>query len=95
VTTAPRPGVRCEARQAPPRADTLAALAAFSGSSAPLELESGVALLASLAARDLAPAVLAEVAIHSRDAGVAIGLGVLAVGTHTLVVGPASAAGPG
>jgi hypothetical protein len=62
---------------------------------APLELDSGVALLASLAARDLAPAVRAEVAVHRRDASVAFGLGVLAVGTHSLVVGPASTAGPG
>jgi hypothetical protein len=61
----------------------------------PFEIESGVALLASVAGRDFAPSVLAEVAIRRPDASAAIGLGVLAVGAHTIMVGPASAAGPG
>jgi hypothetical protein len=55
---------------------------------APLQIEPGAAVFASLVSGELAAGLLAEAALSRRDAPFALGIGGLAVGTHATTVGP-------
>jgi hypothetical protein len=64
----------------------LAVLAPF-GSSGHIEIETGAAALVSVAAAGVVPAVMVEARFPRRDSSWGVGVGALAVGSHTTAVG--------
>jgi hypothetical protein len=83
------------ARNSPQDAVTLTA-AAETRSAGPVEVETGAALLASVTAGSVSPAVLLEAKLGRRDSRFAVGIEGLAVGTHTTTVrSPTTTVGPG
>jgi len=85
---------------APPSAPVPAALAprgllvgtvAVRDQAAPLQLETRAGLLMSITGASVAPAVTCDVGVARRDLPFAIAVGVLAVGSHDVPVGQASA----
>jgi hypothetical protein len=54
---------------------------------APIEIETGAALLASVAAGDIAPAIALDVALFRPRSRFALGASALAVGTHATTIG--------
>lgn len=85
---APPPVVQVKVVEAPARPAVIVREVAPPPPPAPIQIEPGAAFLASVVSGELAAGVLAEAAFSRRDAGFAVGVAGLAVGTHATTLGP-------